>query len=88
MISGTLSKSCQSQIHVIYTAVRSVGWVPLGRQCVLPIITAGGKWVEITIPTDPLLYQRLRQLPRRPPALGELTPGVRRGPKPPADGAA
>jgi len=33
-------------------------WVTAARTAVLSIITGGGKWVEMTIPTDPL-YQHL-----------------------------
>jgi hypothetical protein len=33
-------------------------WVIASRSAVLSIITGGGKWVEITIPADPL-YQHL-----------------------------
>ena len=33
-------------------------WVTAARMAVLSIITGGGKWVEITIPADPL-YQHL-----------------------------
>ena len=33
-------------------------WVPASRTAVLSIITGGGKWVEITVPADPL-YQHL-----------------------------
>jgi hypothetical protein len=33
-------------------------WVTASRTAVLSIITGGGKWVEITIPSDPL-YQHL-----------------------------
>src|SRR5438477_7611961 len=33
-------------------------WVTSSRSAVLSIITGGGKWVEITIPADPL-YQHL-----------------------------
>jgi predicted phage-related endonuclease len=33
-------------------------WVSAGRTAVLSIITGGGKWVEMTIPADPL-YQHL-----------------------------
>jgi predicted phage-related endonuclease len=33
-------------------------WVTASRSAVLSIITGGGKWVEITIPADPL-YQHL-----------------------------
>jgi hypothetical protein len=33
-------------------------WVTASRTAVLSIITGGGKWVEITIPADPL-YQHL-----------------------------
>jgi hypothetical protein len=29
-------------------------WVTASRTAVLSIITGGGKWVEITIPADPL----------------------------------
>ena len=34
-------------------------WVTHLRSSVLSIITGGGKWVEIAIPTDPLYLQRL-----------------------------
>jgi hypothetical protein len=33
-------------------------WVTNAREAVLSIITGGGKWVEITLPTD-ALYQHL-----------------------------
>jgi hypothetical protein len=33
-------------------------WVTDARAAVLSIITGGGKWVEMTIPADPL-YQHL-----------------------------
>ena len=33
-------------------------WVIASRTALLSIITGGGKWVEITIPADPL-YQHL-----------------------------
>ena len=33
-------------------------WVAAAKTAVLSIITGGGKWVEITIPADPL-YQHL-----------------------------
>ena len=33
-------------------------WVTASRTAVLSIITGGGKWVEMTIPADPL-YQHL-----------------------------
>jgi hypothetical protein len=33
-------------------------WVTASRSAILSIITGGGKWVEITIPADPL-YQHL-----------------------------
>ena len=33
-------------------------WVTASRSAVLSIITGGGKWVEITLPADPL-YQHL-----------------------------
>ena len=39
-------------------------WVTNAKLSVLSIITGGGKWVEITIPADPL-YQHLLLPPRR-----------------------
>jgi predicted phage-related endonuclease len=39
-------------------------WVTASRSAVLSIITGGGKWVEITIPADPL-YQHLLLMAER-----------------------
>lgn len=52
----TFSEAAAAQKHM--AQLQHNMWVVASRSAVLSIITGGGKWVEITVPADPL-YQHL-----------------------------
>lgn len=54
MLPWSFSEEAAAEKHM--AQVQHNMWVTQARLAVLSIITGGGKWVEITIPTDPL-YQ-------------------------------
>src|ERR1700683_4311771 len=56
MLPWTFSEEAAAEKHM--AQLQHNMWVMASRTAVLSIITGGGKWVEITIPADPL-YQHL-----------------------------
>jgi predicted phage-related endonuclease len=56
MLPWTFSEEAAAEKHM--PQLQHNMWVTASRTAVLSIITGGGKWVEITIPADPL-YQHL-----------------------------
>src|SRR6202171_4391186 len=56
MLPWTFSEEAAAKKHM--AQLQHNMWVTAARIAVLSIITGGGKWVEITIPADPL-YQHL-----------------------------
>ena len=56
MLPWTFSEKAAAEKHM--AQLQHNMWVTASRAAVLSIITGGGKWVEITIPADPL-YQHL-----------------------------
>src|SRR4051794_17942612 len=56
MLPWTFSEEAAAEKHM--AQLQHNMWVIAARTAVLSIITGGGKWVEITIPADPL-YQHL-----------------------------
>src|SRR6202045_4669663 len=56
MLPWTFSEEAAADKHM--AQLQHNMWVAASRTAVLSIITGGGKWVEITIPADPL-YQHL-----------------------------
>src|SRR4051812_36741981 len=56
MLPWTFSEEMAAEKHM--PQLQHNMWVIAARMAVLSIITGGGKWVEITIPADPL-YQHL-----------------------------
>jgi predicted phage-related endonuclease len=56
MLPWTFSEEAAAEKHM--AQLQHSMWVMASRTAVLSIITGGGKWVEITIPADPL-YQHL-----------------------------
>jgi predicted phage-related endonuclease len=56
MLPWTFSEEAAAAKHM--AQLQHNMWVSSARSAVLSIITGGGKWVEITIPADPL-YQHL-----------------------------
>jgi len=56
MLPWNFSEEAAAQKHM--AQLQHNMWVTASRTAVLSIITGGGKWVEITIPADPL-YQHL-----------------------------
>src|SRR3954447_1826193 len=56
MLPWTFSEEVAAEKHM--AQLQHNMWVIAGRTAVLSIITGGGKWVEMTIPADPL-YQHL-----------------------------
>src|SRR6202051_4475793 len=56
MLRWTFSEEAAAEKHM--TQLQHNMWVTASRTAVLSIITGGGKWVEMTIPADPL-YQHL-----------------------------
>src|ERR1700720_3106481 len=56
MLPWTFSEEAAAEKHM--AQLQHNMWVAASRSAVLSIITGGGKWVEITIPADPL-YQHL-----------------------------
>jgi len=56
MLPWTFSEEAAAEKHM--AQLQHNMWVVASRTAVLSIITGGGKWVEITIPADPL-YQHL-----------------------------
>jgi hypothetical protein len=56
MLPWNFSEEAAAQKHM--AQLQHNMWVTASRMAVLSIITGGGKWVEITIPADPL-YQHL-----------------------------
>jgi predicted phage-related endonuclease len=56
MLPWTFSEEAAAEKHM--AQLQHNIWVTASRIAVLSIITGGGKWVEITIPADPL-YQHL-----------------------------
>jgi predicted phage-related endonuclease len=56
MLPWTFSEEAAAQKHM--AQLQHNMWVTASRTAVLSIITGGGKWVEMTIPADPL-YQHL-----------------------------
>src|SRR4051812_26091798 len=56
MLPWTFSEEAAAEKHM--AQLQHNMWVTAARMAVLSIITGGGKWVEITIPADPL-YQHL-----------------------------
>jgi predicted phage-related endonuclease len=56
MLPWTFSEEAVAEKHM--AQLQHNMWVTASRMAVLSIITGGGKWVEITIPADPL-YQHL-----------------------------
>src|SRR5436309_6307425 len=56
MLPWTFSEEAAAEKHM--PQLQHNMWVTASRRSVLSIITGGGKWVEITIPADPL-YQHL-----------------------------
>lgn len=56
MLPWTFSEEAAAEKHM--AQLQHNMWVTASRMAVLSIITGGGKWVEITIPADPI-YQHL-----------------------------
>jgi hypothetical protein len=56
MLPWSFSEEAAAQKHM--AQLQHNMWVTASRTAVLSIITGGGKWVEMTIPADPL-YQHL-----------------------------
>src|SRR6476646_6728555 len=56
MLPWSFSEEAAAEKHM--TQLQQNMWVTASRIAVLSIITGGGKWVEMTIPADPL-YQHL-----------------------------
>ena len=56
MLPWTFSEEAAAEKHM--AQLQHNMWVSASRTAVLSIITGGGKWVEMTIPADPL-YQHL-----------------------------
>ena len=56
MLPWTFSEEAAAEKHM--AQLQHNMWVAASRSAVLSIITGGGKWVEMTIPADPL-YQHL-----------------------------
>src|SRR5438045_3534336 len=56
MLPWTFSEEAAAEKHM--AQLQHNMWVTASRLAVLSIITGGGKWVEMTIPADPL-YQHL-----------------------------
>ncbi len=56
MLPWSFSEEAAAEKHM--AQLQHNMWVTASRMAVLSIITGGGKWVEITIPADPL-YQHL-----------------------------
>jgi predicted phage-related endonuclease len=56
MLPWTFSEDAAAEKHM--AQLQHNMWVTASRMAVLSIITGGGKWVEMTIPADPL-YQHL-----------------------------
>ncbi len=56
MLPWTFSEEAAAEKHM--AQLQHNMWVTASRSAVLSIITGGGKWVEMTIPADPL-YQHL-----------------------------
>ena len=56
MLPWSFSEAAAAEKHM--AQLQHNMWVTASRTAVLSIITGGGKWVEITIPADPL-YQHL-----------------------------
>ena len=56
MLPWTFSEEAAAEKHM--AQLQHNMWVTAARTAVLSIITGGGKWVEMTIPADPL-YQHL-----------------------------
>jgi predicted phage-related endonuclease len=56
MLPWTFSEEAAAEKHM--AQLQHNMWVTASRTAVLSIITGGGKWVEVTIPADPL-YQHL-----------------------------
>jgi predicted phage-related endonuclease len=56
MLPWTFSEEAAAEKHM--AQLQHNMWVSNARSAVLSIITGGGKWVEMTIPADPL-YQHL-----------------------------
>jgi predicted phage-related endonuclease len=56
MLPWTFSEDAAAEKHM--AQLQHNMWVTASRTAVLSIITGGGKWVEMTIPADPL-YQHL-----------------------------
>src|SRR5579863_3036921 len=56
MLPWTFSEEAAAEKHM--AQLQHNMWVIASRRAVLSIITGGGKWVEMTIPADPL-YQHL-----------------------------
>jgi predicted phage-related endonuclease len=56
MLPWTFSEEAAAEKHL--AQLQHNMWVTASRTAVLSIITGGGKWVEMTIPADPL-YQHL-----------------------------
>jgi predicted phage-related endonuclease len=56
MLPWTFSEEAAAEKHM--AQLQHAMWVTASRTAVLSIITGGGKWVEMTIPADPL-YQHL-----------------------------
>jgi hypothetical protein len=56
MLPWTFSEEAAAEKHM--AQLQHNMWVTASRTAVLSIITGGGKWVEMTIPSDPL-YQHL-----------------------------
>jgi hypothetical protein len=57
MLPWTFSEEAAAEKHM--AQLQHNMWVTASRTAVLSIITGGGKWVEITIPADPLYQHRL-----------------------------
>ena len=53
MLPWSFSKAGAAEKHM--AQLQHNMWVTAARSAVLPIITGSGKWVEMTIPADPLL---------------------------------
>src|SRR6516225_2833636 len=56
MLPWNFSEECAAEKHM--AQLQHNMWVTAARTAVLSVITGGGKWVEMTIPADPL-YQHL-----------------------------
>jgi hypothetical protein len=56
MLPWSFSEEAAAEKHM--AQLQHNMWVTASRMAVLSIITGGGKWVEMTIPADPL-YQHL-----------------------------